>query len=547
MTSEPFMNFIKRHLKLLVLLGLMLCTAPLRAATEEEMMKLEAEMLKHIQSKDRDTFFSVTEKLKEACREHGNERLFYRAWMNQAIYEATQQKYEEALLMVRDIKDHALEEESVYGQYAAIHAEAMVLLQKQDYQEAEITFVKAVEFMHRHFPNESAGEDLQELMRIANHRKDPKAGELYARQMLNEPNVAPIHKGRALYRLSQMAFKKNDVEEFNRIYQEMMILKRSDGIATLKPLVEVNHCIMNRDFEQALRLAGELDPVDCAERKAIIYHRMGDDANAFKFMQQYKQISDSITLVSHGNVVASCYVQMNNERLQLEQALLERENNRLLNYLFLASVFILLLLLLFVAWRGRRAVRILRKDNKALIYEKSDSEQALSDLNELSYYESKAEMELDQPFIPNVACDELTDDTQARCRRTVVVVFQTELEDSLEMKTNPDALKQLLAHLLNYSARFTEKGTITLHCAENGDNILFSVADTSAGIGGKQTVIGMFSEQNNRIRYVGMNFNICQSITRLLHGRIWHDTEYKGGTRFCVEIPKLPSQLSKSA
>ena len=50
----------------------------------------------------------------------------------------------------------------------------------------------------------------------------------------------------------------------------------------------------------------------------------------------------------------------------------------------------------------------------------------------------------------------------------------------------------------------------------------------------------MFAEHGHSVRYVGMNFNICQSITRLLHGRIWHDTEYKKGTRFCVEIPKQP-------
>jgi light-regulated signal transduction histidine kinase (bacteriophytochrome) len=50
----------------------------------------------------------------------------------------------------------------------------------------------------------------------------------------------------------------------------------------------------------------------------------------------------------------------------------------------------------------------------------------------------------------------------------------------------------------------------------------------------------MFSEEGNTVRYVGMNFSICQSITRLLHGRIWHDVGYKEGTRFCFEIPKEP-------
>ena len=41
-----------------------------------------------------------------------------------------------------------------------------------------------------------------------------------------------------------------------------------------------------------------------------------------------------------------------------------------------------------------------------------------------------------------------------------------------------------------------------------------------------------------------MNFSIWQSITRLLHGRIWHDLEYANGTRFCIEIPKSPTQYT---
>ena len=60
----------------------------------------------------------------------------------------------------------------------------------------------------------------------------------------------------------------------------------------------------------------------------------------------------------------------------------------------------------------------------------------------------------------------------------------------------------------------------------------------------KGNIIGMFAEQGNKIRYVGMNFNICQSISRLLHGRIWHDTDYTNGTRFCFVAPKEPQQLA---
>ena len=96
-----------------------------------------------------------------------------------------------------------------------MHTKANISLQRQDYQAAEDGFQKAVAFFHKYFPNESAGDDLQELMKIANHRKDQKAGLKYARQILAEPNVAPIHKGRALFRISQFAFNKNNKELYD--------------------------------------------------------------------------------------------------------------------------------------------------------------------------------------------------------------------------------------------------------------------------------------------------------------------------------------------
>ena len=172
--------------------------------------KLRAEMLRYISTPDRAKFTEVTEQLKTMSLEEGDERTFYTAWCNQAIYEATHQFYVRASEIADEIEEYAEDQNSHFGKYSALHARAMIALQKQDYDEAEPAFQKAVDYRHHYFPKESAGDDLQELMKIANHRNDAKAGEMYARQILAEPDVAPIHKGRALFRLSQMAFKRNN-------------------------------------------------------------------------------------------------------------------------------------------------------------------------------------------------------------------------------------------------------------------------------------------------------------------------------------------------
>ena len=530
------------HLKILVLfIALLSCNVSWALQPEPENVKeLEAEMLKYFGTKDRSSFVSVTNRLKEVCQKSGDDKLFYRTWGNQGIYEAMQQNYTQASAVAKDILQSAREKGSIYGEYMAYHTEAMILLQKRDYVAAENAFLLAVDFHHRHFPNESAGDDLIELLRLASQDKENDKASAFARQILNEKNANPVHTGEAMFFLSQIAFENNDLLVYNYLYDELLLLQDVEGVADKIPLLKVNHAIVNGDNAAALRLADSLDLETRSERKALIYHRMGNDEKAYKYMMRYKKVSDSLMQASHANIIADYHEQVASSREELEQRELEQENNRLRNYLYGSIALFLAIIAIFSIWKSKKMIKRLRSDNMHLVYEKKDAERALTDLNELSFFESKTELPLTLPFKPNDVCDHLAGSTQAHCHRGVVTLFQTELADDFEFQTNDEALKKLLMHLLNYSARFTHKGYIKLSCAEAGDNIRFVVTDTSAGMGGQSGnhIVGMFSEHDNKIRYVGMNFNICQSITRLLHGRIWHDVEFTKGTRFCFEVPK---------
>jgi len=528
--------------KVLTLLTSLFVSTVLLAYTDAEITRLEADMLKYFSTNDIDTFFKITNKLKEASKDTGRERLYYLAWGNQAQFEATQQDYMKAFSIVDQIQNYAQAENSVFGLYMALHTKAMVLLQKQDYALAEQAFQEALKFRHAHFPRESGGDDLQELMKIANHRKDGPAAMKYARQLVDEPNVAPIHKGRGLYQLSQGAFNKNNVEEFNRLFEQMMELKKTDGISALKPIVEVNYYILNGNYEKALLMADQLDPEVAAERKAVIYHRMGDDANAYKYMQVYKSVSDSIVRVSHGNVVASCYVQMNNERLQKEQEVLQYKNDRLHMRWYItvgASMIIILVLLL---WRHRKTIKLLQINNKRLTFENADAAKALEDLAELSFYDTKEELPLIDMVNVNRLGNSLTATVQSRCSKGVSVAYRTELDDDLEILTNYEALKKLIEHLLDNVARINHEGMIILSSEIADDKVKFGIADTIPDPNNKfkTRFIGMFTERNNKLHYVGMTFKICESITRLLMGRSWFDRTYAKGTRMYIEIPLNP-------
>ena len=533
---------MRKLLKVLTLLACLFCCTDLKAVSDDELLRLEADMLNYIGTNERDTFFAISEQLKKASEEAGNERLFYKAWSKQAVFEATHQNYAKAEEIAKELTEYAQKKGSSYGSYFATHTEATILMQKNEYAAAEKAYLKALNIRHQYFPKESAAEDLRELMKLAYLQGDREGARKYANHLLAEPNVAPHHKGRTLYRLSIMAFEDNNVEEYNHIYDEMKRLMQTDGIRSLNLFTEVNYNIINGDYKQALRLADWLSPDTCAERKAIIYHRMGDNEKAYEYMALYKHLFDSITAASHNNTVANLYLRMNNDRLRLEREVLKHQNTQLHTRLYIIGGVIFILILLFLIFKGRRMIKGLKHDNMMLHYGKEDAERAIEDLNELSFYESKSALPLTTPLKPNELGNRLAAAAQEYCHKGVTSVFQTELPDDLEIITNADALKKLLTHLLNYSSRFTYKGTIKLSCTDSGENVRFSITDTSAGLGQKPKdhYVGMFAEHNNSIRYVGMNFNICQSITRLLRGRIWHDADYTSGTRFCIEIPKEP-------
>ena len=590
---------MKKSIILLLLTFVSLTSTAVSSYNEKDVMRLKAHMLRLISTAEREKFYEVSNELKDVCQQLGDERTFYTAWGNQADYESTRQNYAKADEIADQIAHFAAEQNSHWGNYVALHTRAATALQKQDYMAAEEAYKRAVDFRHKYFPNESAGDDLQELMKIANHRKDQKAGLMYARKILAEPNVAPIHKGRALFRLSQFAFNKNNVQQYDSIYNVLMQLKESDGIAAIEPVVEVNYEILHGNYQRALQLCQDLSPDKKAERMAVIYHLMGNNDKAYEMMAKFKKINDSIVLVSHGNVVASCYVQMNNERMKLEQKLLEDENSQLKHWLVFILCIAVVLLLALVIWQHHARIKRLEKEKVQLEQEKKRAEKAfdmknefitnitnelraplnpiegfsdilansdyelqseereqlrglikdsskhitklIDELAEMSLYESKKSLPMNYTLSPNHLSRHMVDTMRPRCKEGVRMFFESDLPDDYAVQTNYEGIETLLRHLLENAIQYTDKGVITLAITEYEDSVRTSVTDTGRGIPPerREHVFETFRELGDNQKLQGLGLSICQSIVKLLGGRIWLDETYTDGTRFIFDLPKL--------
>lgn len=393
------------------------------------------------------------------------------------------------------------------------------------------------------------------------HFRRQKAGLKYARQILAEPNVAPIHKGRALFRLSQFAFNKNNKELYDSIYNELMALKQSDGISTIEPVVEVNHEILNGNYEEALRLCKDLSPEKRAERMAVIYHRMGDNDKAYDYMAQFKKINDSIVLVSHGNVVASCYVQMNNERMKLEQKMLEDENAKLekarkkaekafdMKNEFINNITNELRAPLnpiegFSDILGTKDYELQPEEREELSNMIKDSSKTITklidEMAELSLYETKKTLPLNYTISPNHLCRHMVDSLRPLCKEGVRMYFETELPDNYQVMTNMEALEALLKHLIENAIQYTDHGIITVACTEYENKVRVSVTDTGKGISPerREHIFETFREMGENQKLQGLGLSICKAIVKLLSGEIWLDENYTEGSRFIFELPR---------
>lgn len=108
---------------------------------------------------------------------------------------------------------------------------------------------------------------------------------------------------------------------------------------------------------------------------------------------------------------------------------------------------------------------------------------------------------------------------------------------------NPDRMKQLIINLLDNAIKYTEKGTITVGCREEGEELILSVADT--GIGMKQEDLPRIFERFYRVDRsrsrkqggTGLGLSIVKHIVELYNGRIHVESKEGEGTVFEIRLP----------
>ncbi len=135
--------------------------------------------------------------------------------------------------------------------------------------------------------------------------------------------------------------------------------------------------------------------------------------------------------------------------------------------------------------------------------------------------------------------------------KNVTIDFK-DLNNKINLKANPDLMKQLILNLVDNAIKYSkDNGFIKLSAIENSKNILFSVEDD--GIGIPQEDIDRIFERfyrvdkarSKKVGGTGLGLAIVKHIVLNLNGNIRVHSELDKGSKFIIEFPKYDTDDSK--
>lgn len=136
-------------------------------------------------------------------------------------------------------------------------------------------------------------------------------------------------------------------------------------------------------------------------------------------------------------------------------------------------------------------------------------------------------------------CNEVVETVMTSRKLEVEMRFDTDLS-VLMLDTDDARLRQVLINLLVNATKFTEQGSIVLELKmADAGTALFSVTDTGCGIPPEKQhlIFERFEKLNDFVQGSGLGLSICQLIVKYMNGKLWVDSGYTRGARFCFTHP----------
>lgn len=108
-----------------------------------------------------------------------------------------------------------------------------------------------------------------------------------------------------------------------------------------------------------------------------------------------------------------------------------------------------------------------------------------------------------------------------------------------------DHLREVLSNLVENAIKYTPKGEIVIDVTGDNDHVVISVADSGIGIPTEdqthlfQKFYRVDNTDTREIGGTGLGLYLSRRLAEAMGGRIWLDSEYKRGSTFYLELPRI--------
>lgn len=108
-----------------------------------------------------------------------------------------------------------------------------------------------------------------------------------------------------------------------------------------------------------------------------------------------------------------------------------------------------------------------------------------------------------------------------------------------------DHLREVVANLVENAIKYTPKGDVVVDVTGDNEHVTISVADSGIGIPKEdqghlfQKFYRVDNSDTREIGGTGLGLYLCRRLAEAMNGRIWVDSQYKQGSTFYLELPRI--------
>lgn len=307
-----------------------------------------------------------------------NEKEFYYDGLNAKVYHLIEKKmYLSAQDIIKDVLKEAEKSGDREGLYFSNYMLGNIYQHSSNPSIAEPYMQKALQYVE----DDSIKQSLmyRELSILSSRNDNLRAALEYARKSL-EVASTDVHKLWSEHQYLISLYINGEKQLFEEEYgKSILITEKSDGILPtyMQQQLSVRHCIIHQEWNEALKIAGEIeyDNIRLQEQLSI-YRESGDFRNAFLTQEKIIAQQDSAQHALQLEALSEMEAKLGNSQLKLQSEELRARNMRTIYISVISILFIIGAVFVYINFKSRKHNQELSRKNQELDIARQKAEHA---------------------------------------------------------------------------------------------------------------------------------------------------------------------------